>query len=196
MGESSRGAALPRVRLYHARRQPSSPTTRPDSALVAARTGGRPRRVGWNGPRRAREIASLEAVGRVLIEAGTLPRGPGGLRARPRSQRRDGRGRHARGSAGRPDDDRDTHGRLRARGLALHPGAAPRRGGAASSGVGTGKSRANVWYPYYLSRVGLLLRQHRNEEAFLALDNARARGLRDLRRRRFSRARPHRPADR
>ena len=54
-----------------------------------------------------------------------------------------------------------------------------------TTGMGTGKSRANVWYPYYLSRVGLLLRQGRNEEAFLALDQARARGLRDLRRRRF-----------
>ena len=51
-------------------------------------------------------------------------------------------------------------------------------------------SRANSWYGAYLVRVGLLLRQQRPEAAFLALDGARARVLRDLRRHRFNRLLP------
>ena len=45
-------------------------------------------------------------------------------------------------------------------------------------------SRSGFWYDSYLARVSLLLYQHRHEDAFLALDEARARVLRDLRRRR------------
>jgi len=46
------------------------------------------------------------------------------------------------------------------------------------------QSRSEFWYPYYLTRVSLLLHRDRPAEAFLALDQARARVLRDLRRRR------------
>ncbi len=46
-------------------------------------------------------------------------------------------------------------------------------------------SRAGTWYATYLTRVSLLLAQQRPTEAFLALDEARARVLRDLRRRRL-----------
>ena len=54
-----------------------------------------------------------------------------------------------------------------------------------SAGPDMGVGRASFWYPHYLSRVELLLRQGRHEEAFLTLDAARARVLRDLRHRRF-----------
>jgi len=46
----------------------------------------------------------------------------------------------------------------------------------------TEQRRSAFWYAYYLTRVNLLLYQDRDAEAFLALDQARARVLRDLRR--------------
>ncbi|MEM1041025.1 MAG: CHAT domain-containing protein [Bacteroidota bacterium] len=45
-------------------------------------------------------------------------------------------------------------------------------------------SRAGTWYDTYLTRVSLLLARQRPTDAFLALDEARARVLRDLRHRR------------
>jgi CHAT domain-containing protein len=54
----------------------------------------------------------------------------------------------------------------------------------AAVGTTTERGRSDFWYPYYLTRVSLLLHQERYGEAFLALDQARARVLRDLRRRR------------
>ena len=71
-------------------------------------------------------------------------------------------------------------------GLALHLVEAER----ASVGSNTETVRSAFWYPYYLTRVSLLLHQDRHEEAFLALDQARARVLRDLRRRRFDQLSP------
>ncbi len=50
--------------------------------------------------------------------------------------------------------------------------------------LGAEAGRSGFWYATYLTRVSLLLRQERPKEAFLALDGARARVLRDLRRRR------------
>ena len=188
MGESSREQHY-RVFAYITLADAFLAHARPDSALVAARSAadlaGRLKR-----PAPSAEIASLETVGRVLMKLGRDPEAREAFeRALALSNEMDVGGTRAAVLDGLTMTATHMGDYARADSLstqALHLVEAER----ASFGVGTGKSRANVWYPYYLSRVGLLLRQHRNEEAFLALDNARARGLRDLRRRRFSELSP------
>jgi CHAT domain-containing protein len=60
----------------------------------------------------------------------------------------------------------------------------------ASASTAAEQGRSAFWYPYYMTRVSLLLLENRDAEAFLALDQARARVLRDLRRRRADQLSP------
>ncbi|MEP0547251.1 MAG: CHAT domain-containing tetratricopeptide repeat protein [Rhodothermales bacterium] len=188
LGESSREQHH-RVFAYNTLSEAFLADGRLDSALVAARMAtdlaGRLER-----PTPSAEIASWEAVGRVLLRQERYPEARAAFeRALAISDETDVGGTRMAVLDGLTTTAMHAGNYERADSLSaqvLHLVEADRT----VTGRGTGKSRANIWYPYYLSRVGLLLRQQRNEEAFLTLDNARARGLRDLRRRRFSELSP------
>lgn len=155
----------------------------PDSALAvvqaAADLAGRLTR-----PSRSAEITSWEAVGTTYVAVGRYEDAHAAFaQALDLGERYDVQIRrpallnHLASTAARLGDFAQADS-LIAR--ALHLVEAERSGLSAEVEA----SRAGTWYATYLTRVSLLLAQDRPAEAFLALDEARARVLRDLRRRR------------